>query len=68
MPAGARWRVRVDHLRGTIRLPTAPNLIAVSTYAAPTSDATSPDEADLTVADIAWNLSTLIEGTDIDAC
>ena len=39
----------------------------MSTDAAPSSDATSPDEADLTAADIAWNLDTLIEGTDVDA-
>ncbi len=44
----------------------APNLIVVSTDAAPTTT-TTVDDADLTAADIAWNLDTLIEGTDIDA-
>ena len=31
------------------------------------TDTPTPDEADLTAADIAWDLDTLIEGTDIDA-
>jgi oligoendopeptidase F len=50
--------------------PTArpPNLIAVSTDAAPTTDAPTTDaDADLTAADIAWDLDTLLEGTEIDA-
>jgi oligoendopeptidase F len=49
--------------------PTArpPNLIAVSTDAPPTTDATTQDDADLTAADIAWDLDTLLEGTEIDA-
>lgn len=49
--------------------PTArpPNLIAVSTDAAPTTDAPTEDDADLTAADIAWDLDTLLEGTEIDA-
>ena len=37
----------------------------MSTDAAPT-DSPTLDDADLTAADIAWNLDTLIEGTDID--
>ncbi len=50
--------------------PTArpPNLIAVSTDAAPTNDAPTTDaDADLTAADIAWDLDTLLEGTEVDA-
>ncbi|MFN7149364.1 MAG: M3 family oligoendopeptidase [Microthrixaceae bacterium] len=40
----------------------------MSTDAAPTTDApTSDGEADLTAADIAWDLDTLLEGTEIDA-
>ena len=38
----------------------------MSTDTTPT-DTPTPDEADLTAADIAWDLDTLIEGTDIDA-
>ena len=40
---------------------------AAPTTDAPTTDALSPEQADLTAADIAWDLDTLIEGTDIDA-
>jgi oligoendopeptidase F len=47
-------------------MPAAVSLSAVSTDAAPT-DAPTPDDADLTAADIAWDLDTLIEGTGIDA-
>jgi oligoendopeptidase F len=42
-----------------------PNLIAVSTDAAPTAD-TTPDEADLTAADVAWNLDTLVEADGLE--
>lgn len=38
----------------------------MSTDAPPTTDST-PDDADLTAADVAWNLETLIEGTGLDA-
>jgi len=45
-----------------------PNLLLVSTDTTPPSPAaaTSSDDADLTAGDIAWDLDTLIEGTDID--
>jgi oligoendopeptidase F len=40
----------------------------VSTDAAPTNDAPTTDaDADLTAADIAWDLDTLLEGTEVDA-
>ena len=43
----------------------APSLGAVSTDTSPTAPA-DPTAADLTAAEIAWNLETLIEGTDVD--
>ena len=46
-----------------------PNLCAVSTDTTPPSSApgaASADDADLTAGDIAWDLDTLIAGTDID--
>jgi oligoendopeptidase F len=43
----------------------APSLGAVSTDTSPTESA-DPTAADLTAAEIAWNLETLIEGTDVD--
>jgi len=38
----------------------------VSTDAAPTTDTVSPSQVDLTAGDIAWDLDTLIEGSDVD--
>jgi len=41
--------------------------VSTDTTSTPPSDtATDADDADLTAADIAWNLETLIEGTDVD--
>ncbi|MHB1139111.1 MAG: M3 family metallopeptidase, partial [Microthrixaceae bacterium] len=39
----------------------------MSTDTSASTDALDPTEADLTAADVAWDLDTLIEGTDIDA-
>ena len=38
----------------------------MSTDAAPTTDTVSPSQVDLTAGDIAWDLDTLIEGSDVD--
>ena len=41
--------------------------MSTDTTSTPPSDAAGDADADLTAAEVAWDLETLIEGTDVDA-